>query len=514
MKTIFNDYSPLRSYFKDNVFKSAIQSKSPFLSLLTEFNVDTALNYLKNSSETKLASDAVKNLTRLEQDMKKNIKAYRSFLKNKNKFINKKNYLTKYPLTSLIPDESYDYIKMISVSSGSSGEPFFWPRGEYLELETTFLYELILKDCFQIDKNKTLLINAYSMGMYVAGVFTLNACLRIALRGYPLSIINPGISLEDVLRIITEMGKYYDQIIICGYPPFIKDVIEDGIRQKINWGAYNLKFIFGAESISEDWRSYLFKRAKIKDYYHSSINTYGSADAAILGHETPFSILIKTICSGNQDLLNKVFNGKLVSTFIQYHPNLKYFENNNNELLFSCVGGIPLFKYRIHDAGNIISFSKMVQILNDNGINILKIAKEEKIEIWKLPFIVLYGKSDQTITIYGLNVYPQTVRTALESYELMDYVTARMTMQTKYNRLRNQYIEIIIELQKNIKPAPELKLLILEIIFKTLIKYNYEYKTLYEKLGEKVKPRIVLVPYASLVKNRGVKQKWIQKEKS
>lgn len=511
MKSNFTNYTPLKPYFKDRAFGKLNKSANPFFEALKVFNVDRALTYIKNTQTKKIKKYARNIYQNLETEIKKNIPAYKSFLaEESDKFIDKNNYLHKYSFSELLPAPSMEFVKMISVSSGSSGKPYFWPRGNYLELETTVIYEMILKDFFQIDKKKTLIIDAYSMGMYVAGIFTLNSCLRIAQRGYPVSVITPGISLDSILRIVTEIGSFYEQVVICGYPPFVKDTIEEGIRRGFDWKSYNLKFIFGAEAISEDWRKYLFEKAEVTDYYTSSINTYGSADAAILGHETPISILIKRICTENEGLLKKLFDGRTVSTFVQYHPHLKYFESVDGELICSTVGGMPLLRYNLHDSGNIYTFDEMIDLMKNEGIDIISEAKKLNLPIWKLPFIVLFGKSDQTITLYGLNIYPQTIRNGLEDQEIIDKLTTRMTMSTKYDKSEDQYIEVTAELQEKVNASDSLAKTVEDKVYTSLLKHNYEYKTLVEKVGAKrARPKILLAPYGSISEDRGSKQKWI-----
>jgi phenylacetate-CoA ligase len=140
----------------------------------------------------------------------------------------KENYFKKYPLEDLCWDGNLEKNDIFSVSSGSSGAPFFWPRGKNLELETAISHELFLRDIFGIDKQKTLFIVTFSMGIYIAGVITASAVSQIAQKGYPLVVITPGINMDEILRIAREMSPKFSQTIIAGYPPFVKDVIERG----------------------------------------------------------------------------------------------------------------------------------------------------------------------------------------------------------------------------------------------------------------------------------------------
>lgn len=504
-KNILENFQALEPYYKGNI-------PTNFFTALSEFDVEYALNFLKKTKPEEISLASRKYKKDLQFAVKSQIPAYHDHWQRQGKIIDKQSYLNSYSTGAMLSENMRDKMSMISVSSGSSGKPSFWPRGAYLELETTILYELILKDFFKVDKRKTLLIDAYSMGMYVAGVFTLNACLRVAQRGYPLSVITPGISVDDILNIVLGIGSEYDQIILCGYPPFLKDVVGEGVRRGVDWPSLQPKFIFGAESVSEDWRAYLYKEAGLVDYYNSSINTYGSADAAILGHETPFSILIKQLASTNKVLLEELFGGRSVSTFVQYHPGLKYFESLNDELICSCVGGLPLLNYHIHDTGRVYEFNEMVELLLRHGIDIIARAKEKGISVWNLPFIVLLGKSDLTCTLYGLNIYPQTIRGALEDAAIIDLVTTRLTMTTNYNAQQDQYLFIVVELRKDIVPSTILRQKVKRQIFHNLLECNYEYKTLYGKIGKRVVPRVQLVPFGDKrVRGKGVKQLWIKK---
>lgn len=509
MSTVF----PLLPYYTAKVGRKLVHSNDLILEGMKLFDVDYALHVIKHGSGKRLNSKAEKNLKSLREYVMKHVIAYRNFVKNNqaDSLIDKKNYLSHYKFSDLIPEGSFVNASVISVSSGSSGKPFFWPRGDYLELETTIIHELLFKDVFKIDKYSTLVINAYSMGMYVAGIFTNNAITRIALRGYEMSLINPGISSDDVVRIVKEIGENYQQIVICGYPPFVKDIIEQGRVNGVNWKNHRLKFVFGAEAISEEWRQNLYKLAGVTDYYHSSFNTYGSADLAMLGHETPFSIYIKKIITENLMLMESVFDHRSVVTLVQYHPTCKYFETVGGELICSGMGGMPLYRYNLHDEGRVYPFDELISLFYSAGIDVVKLAREAGISIWRLPFVVLFGKSDQTVTLYGLNVYPQTIRKGLEKDGLQAIVSARSSMETKYDTNQDQYIEILVELAPGVKKSVSTTSKISNYIFEVLNEDNYEFHTLVEKVGKKVKPHIKTVLYGDIAKNRGIKQQWIKK---
>ncbi len=402
------------------------------------------------------------------QDAAVRVPAYKDFLrKNKvdpNKIktfedfksvpVTNKNYLRSYKLNEICWDGKLQAMDMISTSSGSTGKPFYWPRGAAQEEEVTKIYELIYKT-FKADKKSTLVIIGYSMGNWVAGTFTLTATMRIAQKGYPMTIISPGIIAEEIVRAVKNLSGNFDQTILAGYPPFIKDVIDLGKVEGVVWKKLDIKFIWGGEIISEQFRDYLLKavgKTHEVERLTDTMNTYGSADAAMLGFETPTSIYLRRQAEKNVSLRSNLFKKtNLNPTLVQYDPRFKFFESINNKLIFTTSSGIPLVRYDIGDEGSLISYEAFSSLLEKYEINIEKDFKKMKIPnlVWKLPFLYLFGRSDLTATLYGLNVYPENIKAALESRVLSKFVTGKFTMTTEETAKHNQFLSINIELAKN-----------------------------------------------------------------
>ncbi|MBI2042535.1 MAG: phenylacetate--CoA ligase family protein [Candidatus Nealsonbacteria bacterium] len=410
--------------------------------------------------------------------------------------IDKKNYLQNYPVEKLCWDGKVEKNTLLAVSSGSSGVPFFWPRGDNLELETSIYHELFLRDIFGADRHSTLFIITFSMGIYIAGIITLNSVLRAAQKSYPLTVITPGINADDTLRVIKEMGQKYEQIILAGYPPFVKDILEQGEREKINWNNFRMKFLFATEGFSETWRDYALQKAGSKNILKDSLNIYGSADAGILGHETPICIFLRREMP---DLFQR--NNRL-PTLTQYNPLLKYFEEINGEAIFSCYGGIPFVRYNIHDTGGVLNFGEIAKIPPQKAFND---------KIWKLPFLYVFSKSDNTSSLYGVNIYPENIKTALEQAQFNKMVTGKfvMTARNKPNN-HDQYLEINIELAEACAASKKLLDKIRRVIIRNLQKSNLEYGRLRQSIGAKADPKIILWPqnHAKYFNPQAIKQKW------
>lgn len=471
-------------------------------------SIATFARRLTQTSSGAFTRQSKKQTLHLFHEMSRRVPAYRDFLARHNfdpqsvqtysdlqsvPYTTKDNYVQYYSLPELSWDGALEST-MFSTSSGSSGQPNFWPRTQHLEDETTLIYEVILKNIFELDHKKTLLINAYSMGLYVAGTFTLNACIRLANKGYPLTVITPGINKQDVLRVVKNIGHHFDQIVLCAYPPLAKDILDEGILEGIDWSRYSMRFISGGEAYSEKWRKHLYELAGVPQerYLTSSVNTYGSADAAILGHETPLSILIRTYASQNQELCKDLFGKAIVPSFHQYYPFWKGVSLEDQELCFSTDAGLPLLKYNIGDIGGHYTYNQVLKILKQHGISHAQLIEDlggEHFD-WKLPFVYLYGRSNVAATIYGLNIYPENVKAALDHDLAFPYLSGKFALSTEFDKNHRQFLSLRLELRKNAKVDRKSASLIRKAVYQTLRELNAEFKMLSDQYQKKVAPKI------------------------
>lgn len=431
-------------------------------------------------------------------------------------WIDKENYIKRYPLAERCWDGQLQ-APIISASSGSSGQSTYWPRSNAIELETSYIYELFLSQVYDIANRKTLLINGFSMGIYIGGTFTLNCCMRLAQKGYPLTIMTPGINLEEILRSVHELGDQYDQIIMSGYPPFVRDILDEGIKRGIDWKKLRMRFYFASESLSEDFRKHIFEMAGVSkdDYYTASLNLYGTADAAIAGHEMPLGTYLRTLFSAHPARNRDFFGKTYVPSLNQYHPYFKHFEIDNGELLFSSRdNAVPMVRYNIHDRGGILRFNDAVELAETFGHSLSEIKKHVPANmLWRLPFVYLFGRSDFTVTLYGLNVYPENIRSVMETDELIDLTTGKFVLETaNHPEDQSQYLLVHIELREGIKPSASLEKLFADHLQKGLRHKNSEYNHLFSTIGKKARPVVDLREYQDVTYfQRRTKQQWVKK---
>lgn len=428
--------------------------------------------------------------------------------------LDKINYLKAYSLEELFFDGNFKKKQwVISSTSGSTGEPLYFPREFMQDSQYALIAELYLRTNFEIDKKPTLYIVAFPMGIWIGGLFTYQAIRSIAQRGgYNLSIITPGIDKNEIIRAVKKFGNVFDQIILGCYGPFLKDTIDEGIRQGVDWKKYNLKFIFSAEGFSEDFRDYVARKTGLKNIYKDTLNHYGTVDLGTMSYETPVSILIRRMAVKNKSLYNKIFpiEHKL-PTLTQYIPELFYFEEANGSLLCSAQSGIPLVRYDLKDNGGIISFNKMREVLLSEGIDLISEARKAGIAntIWELPFVYVYERKDLSVSLYAFQVYPETIRKALQLKKFEEEITGKFTMLTKYNKNHDPYLEINIELKPGKSDTKKLKTETTKAVLEKLFEENSEFRKTYSETGDKLTPKLIFWPYEySVYFKPGTKQKW------
>lgn len=472
-----------------------------------------------------------KNLLSLFKEALDTVPAYKKFLASKkidgkkiktiNDFtavpsVTKKNYLRKYSWKELCKNDSLTKESLVMTStSGSTGEPFYFPRTALVDIQSSLYHEMFLRSS-KIKKNKsTLVIDCFGMGVWIGGLITYQAFKYIGERGYPLTIITPGINKKEIFQALRNIGAYFDTIIICGYPPFIKDLIDDGKDNGILWGSYNLRIIFAAESFSETFRDYIAKEAGIKNIYRDTMNIYGSADLGTMAQETPISILVRRIALSNSSLYKRLFGqATRLPTFTQFIPDCIVFESKKDSVMCTGNSALPLIRYEIGDNGGVLSYKDVETICKEEGVTLIDEIKKAGLEdtYTELPFVYVYERSDFSASFYGVLIYPEYVKKALDNEKFLPYLTGKFTMVTKNDSNQNQYLEINVEIKKNQKIPSTIKKQIIKLIHNTLILQSTEYARVSESLGGGVFPRLIFWTYGhEAYFLGGAKQKWVKK---
>lgn len=388
--------------------------------------------------------------------------------------LTKANYLHRHALAELCRDGELSSCDMIAVSSGSTGEPTFWPRSVADELAVAARFEQVFHDNFAADQRRTLAVVCFALGTWVGGMFTANCCRHLAAKGYPITVITPGSNKDEILRVVTALGGVFDQVVLLGYPPFLKDIIDTGRARGVPWPDYGIKLVLAGEVFSEEWRSLVGERTGGTRPYYESASLYGTADAGVLANETPLSICIRRFLADRPDAAQALFGESRLPTLAQYHPANRLFETYEGTLLFSGDNGIPLIRYHIADDGGVIDYPEMLRFLADYGFDPLTELGAGR-GARRLPFVYVFGRSAFTLSYFGANIYPENITVGLERAPVDRWVTGKFVMESREDTDRDRHLAIAVELAPGVEPTAHLQQAITESILTQLRRLNSEF---------------------------------------
>jgi phenylacetate-CoA ligase len=387
--------------------------------------------------------------------------------------INKANYHSRYPLRDLCRQGRLEDNDFFAVSSGSTGQPTFWPRSLADELPIARRFEQAFHDSFHADERRTLAVVCFALGTWVGGMFTSSCCRHLAARGYPLMVVSPGNNVAEILRVVQRLSPQFEQTVLLGYPPFLKDVIDAGLAANLAWRGYNTRLVMAGEVFSEEWRTLVGQRMGSTKACFDSVSLYGTADAGVLGNETPLSIAIRRFLSEKPEAARELFGESRLPTLVQYDPRSRFFEVRDRTLLFSGDNGIPLIRYHIADSGGLVSFAAMMDFLSARGFD--PVASLGHGGVRRMPFAFVFGRADFTISFFGANVFPENVTVGLEQPPVSSWTTGKFVMQAREDDDHNPLLSIVVELGSGVTADESKVETITELILHHLRRLNSEF---------------------------------------
>ena len=388
----------------------------------------------------------------------------------------KANYMQAYPLPERCLGGSLQGSSRVAVSSGSTGQPTFWPRSAAYELDVAVRFEQVFHDSFRTHERSTLAIVCFALGNWVGGMFTTSCCWQLAQKGYQMLVATPGNNKAEIFRVVRELSPHFEQTVLLGYPPFVKDVIDAGAAEGINWARYKPKLVFAGEVFSEEWRSLIGQRIGSTSSCFDSASLYGTADGGVLGNETPFSIAIRRWLANHPDAARQLFGESRLPTLVQYDPVSRFFEIHEGTLVVSGENSVPLVRYHIADKGGLISFDEMWSFLGAQGVNSLsELGLDNNFQPRNLPFVYVFGRADFTVSYYGANIYPENVTVGLEHPDLIAWVTGKFVLETQETEDGDKILHIAVELLPNIEAKTTMATAIAASIRTQLLRLNSEF---------------------------------------
>jgi len=433
----------------------------------------------------------------LFREMAASVPAYRAFLREHDvdpasvrelsqvPLMTKTNYHQVYALPERCRDGRLDACDMVAVSSGPSGSPTIWPRSVLDERAVAARFEQVFRDGFRAHERGTLAVICFALGNWVGGMYTADSVRHLAAKGYPITVATAGNNVDEILRVVGELGPLFDQVVLLGYPPFVKNVIDAGAARGLDWPAYRIKVVLAGEVFSEQWRDLVAARAGLGDPTTDAASLYGTADAGVLGNETPLSVRIRRFLADRPEVAARLFGDARLPTLVQVDPGSRRFEQvGDGTLAFTADGAVPLMRYHIADEGGVLDHPALLRLCREHGF--------EPGDGPDQPFVYVFGRSLFTVSFFGANVYPENVTVGLERPHVSDSVTGKFVLRTVEDADRDRYLSIVVELAPGVTATGSLAETIADSIRTELLRLNSEFANYVP--AESQTPRVALRP--------------------
>lgn len=375
--------------------------------------------------------------------------------------VDKENYVRRFSLA-----ERCHFGKMpvrgavLDTSSGSTGKPSVWVRGEEERIAVAQVMQVALRA--QVPGKQILFINAFALGPWATGMCVSYSVSREVL------LISVGPDVAKIIDVLNNPDLSPDKFtyVIAGYPPFLKMLV-DSSRGVLDWSEYEVLAFYGGESMSEGMRDYLLK------CFSKVYGDYGASDLEInIAAENDLTVWLRRSLLANADFRHAV-NGHLarlpgragmleaVPHIFQYNP-LDYLIESNleGELLVTlcrAANASPKIRYNIHDYGFALSYEELSAILKANGLAMPSFQAGSSYGLVGLPFLFHYGRSDLAAEYYGCKIPPSAIEKILfEDAELAGSINSFRLFSYEDEADRSKRLSLALELIGGLsKPGAE-----------------------------------------------------------
>jgi phenylacetate-CoA ligase len=236
-----------------------------------------------------------------------------------------------------------------------------------------------------------------------------------------------------------------------------------------------VKLVFAGEVFSEEWRGMVCERIGSEDPCHDTASLYGTADAGVLGNETPLSVAIRRLLGRYPDTARELFGESRLPTLVQYDARSRFFEVVDGTLAVSADGGVPLVRYHIADRGGVVGYRPLLEFMRGRvGEPLAELPAGDR-GIRELPFVYVFGRADFTVSYFGANIYPENVTVGLEQPEVRGWVTGKFVLEVKQTPDGNEFLSVAVELLPDVSETEAVRGRVTESILRELLRLNSEF---------------------------------------
>ena len=280
----------------------------------------------------------------------------------------------------------------------------------------------------------------------------------------------------------------FERTCILGYPPFVKGVIDAGLAQAVPWQRYNLCMVLAGEVFTEEWRRLVAERAGISAPCRDIVSIYGTADAGVLGNETPLSAVIRDWLAGHPEWARDLFGSDRLPSLMQYDPAVRLIEvTAEGTLVLTCLdaapqapgdqlrGAPPMVRYHIQDKGGTIDMRSILAFAQARGFSPLEDPRLAGIPTRGMPFCWVFGRAHWAVSLFGANVFVDQVMVGLERPDVAAVVTGKFILSVKHESDSDPVVHLDVELSPNTLADQASRTAVAQSVKESLVRLSSEY---------------------------------------
>ncbi len=345
------------------------------------------------------------------------INAFKKYVPSLNKeWLSKNSYLAEV-LKNFTIDEPPTFL----ISSGSSGVFSFGIHSRRQAVQQAQFLNIFLHNYFNIFTERTLIINCLAQGVHLPPVSA--------------AITDIGPRTEALLYLLKTFSPNFAQTLVVGDNYFIKNSLEQGLNDGLDYSKMRLHLILGGVYLPEALRDHLYKliNPKKNSGTHSVFSSMGISEFGLnLFFESHETIRWRQELEANSGLIETTLNNypQYTPMVFNYFPDSIYIEEVNQQLIITNLeeeSPLPLIRYESQDKVKIIP-------------------RESELNSSKSSLVLMYGKDD-SVNFRGKKIYPQQIQQGLyENFRTASTVTGLFRL----NKAKNS-LTLEIQLKKGVK---------------------------------------------------------------
>jgi len=356
----------------------------------------------------------------------------------------KAGYLKPYTLPLLVGDDFSETFSIFS-SSGSSGQPFYWPQLKSSHRASEVRLQQLLEATFRIHQRKTLAVVGLALGSWIGGDHFSWQLKSMAIAApYPFAVFSPGNKHDEIIAMLRAASPFVDQFLLACCPSAIGHLILRAEETGTPLPLEKMRYLVIGEPFPEALRDSLEQKAALPAGETLMLSIYGSADTGVLGFESPPSIALRKLAQAEPALAAALGLGRVIPHFFHQADPDAYLETVDGELCITKWQGIPLVRYNLHDGAHLYQWSDIAALLPawlEKFPTLAPLIQSlARVDALPLPgLIAITGRADSCLILCGTNLTEAMFDEAVRAPELSQTLTgayqARLLLEDGRQRL-------------------------------------------------------------------------------